>query len=100
MKLNDFKLIKKDYGMGTQTVLDFGKYQLSVITGGYGNDTEPYEIAVIESKDGANNGFVQLPGITGPDDSVRGYMTEEEVNIVISKLHSITGIMPKQVLHS
>ena len=97
MKLSNFKPIKRDYGIGTQIVLDFGKYQLSVITGGYGRAEAPYEIAVFNANDGVAGAFVQLPGITGPDDDVRGYVTEDEVNAIIMKMFVITGKQPEQV---
>ena len=99
MKLADFKPTKRDYGTGTRDshiLLDFGKYQLSVITGGYGRADAPYEIAVFDTNDGVSQGFVQLPGITGPDDDVRGYMTQENVDAVLVKLYTITGQEPQQ----
>ena len=97
MKLADFKPTKRDYGTGTQTLLDFGKYQLSVITGGYGNAEAPYEIAVFAANDGVAGAFVRLLGITGPDDDVRGYMTQEDVDAVLVKLYVITGKEPVQI---
>lgn len=96
MKLADFKPIERDYGTGTQTLLDFGKYHLSVITGGYGRADAPYEIAVFDANDGVARAFIQLPGITGPDD-VRGYMTQEDVDAVLVKLYAITGVEPQQI---
>ena len=98
MKLSDFKMIQQ-FGQAnkTQVVLDFGKYHLSVITGGYGNDTAPYEIAVVELKNGAGNGFVRLPGITGPDDDVRGHMTKDDVDAVLVKMYTITSAEPVQI---
>ena len=97
MKLADFKPTKRDYGTGTQTLLDFGKYQLSVITGGYGRAEAPYEIAVFAANDGVAGAFVRLLGITGPDDDVRGYMTQEDVDAVLVKLYVITGEEPVQI---
>jgi hypothetical protein len=97
MKLSNFEPIKKDYGSGTQIVLDFGKYHLSVITGGYGHAEAPYEIAVFNANDGVAGAFVQLAGITGPDDDVRGYMTNDEVDAIIMKMFVITGKQPVQV---
>ena len=97
MKLSNFKPIKRDYGPDSHILLDFGKYQLSVITGGYGNADAPYEIAVFNANNGVAHGFVQLPGITDPDDDVRGYVTEDEVNAIIMKMFVITGKQPEQV---
>jgi hypothetical protein len=98
MKLADFKTMPRDgFPTTNQWVLDFGKYQLSVITGGYGYAEAPYEIAVFAANDGVSQGFVQLPGITGPDDDVRGYMTQEDVDAVLVKLYVITGEEPVQI---
>jgi hypothetical protein len=98
MKLADFKMNSQpELHTMKRVVLDFGKYHLSVITGGIGNTEAPYEIAVLNSKDGVARGFVQLPGITGPDDDVRGHMTEEDVDAVLVKLYTITGEEPQQI---
>ena len=98
MKLADFKTMPRDgFPTTNQWVLDFGKYQLSVITGGYGNAGAPYEIAVFAANDGVAGAFVQLLGITGPDDDVRGYMTQEDVDAVLVKLYVITGKEPVQI---
>jgi hypothetical protein len=98
MKLADFKTMPREgFPTTNQWVLDFGKYHLSVITGGYGRAEAPYEIAVFAANDGVSQGFVQLPGITGPDDDVRGYMTQEDVDAVLVKLYVITGEEPVQI---
>lgn len=95
MRLSDFEMLEKaDLPGGYQCVLSFNDYtQLSIISGNgaQGLDDRPYEIAVF-----INGDFANLPGITFNED-VRGYMTEEEVDSVISKLYSITGCMPSQV---
>ena len=98
MQLSDFKMIRRhDDVRSSRVKLDFGKYHLSIINGGmlHSGDANFYEIAVFNTKDGTSTGFVQLPGIT-EGDSVRGYMTEEEVNAVIVKLFTITGNVPVQ----
>jgi len=98
MKLADFKTMPRDgFPTTNQWMLNFGKYHLSVITGGYGNAESPYEIAVFAANDGVSQGFVQLPGITGPGDDVRGYTTADEVDAVITKLYTITGQKPVQI---
>lgn len=96
MKLADFLMLGTS-SLHSQAVLDFGRYHLSVITGGYGTAAAPYEIAVFAAKDGMARDFIQLPGITGPDDDVRGYLTEADVDAVIVKLYTITGQEPEQV---
>ena len=96
MNLSKFEMIEKaDNPGGYQCVLEFDeKTQLSIITGSgaYGNDTAPYEIAVI-----VNGLMTGMPGITGDDELVRGHMTELEVDSVIKKLYTLTKKEPKQV---
>jgi hypothetical protein len=94
MKLADFEIIEKDYMPGGfQSLLSFGEcHQLSIISGegAYGSETAPYEIAVF-----VNGEFANLPGII--EDDVKGHLTENEVNTVIKKLHTITKAIPVQV---
>lgn len=99
MKLADFQFMPKgDTGfLGNQMVLDFGKYHLSVIDGGYGRDEGLYEIAVFNARDGVASNFVRLPGITADDDDVLGYLTESAVDAIILKLFAITGTKPVQI---
>lgn len=99
MQLSDFEWKKKDISIwdGSQIVLDFGSYQLSIINDGYGRDRGLYEIAVFESNDGLSGGFARLPSITGVDDDVVGYLSEDDVNGIIKKLYFVTGHTPTQV---
>jgi hypothetical protein len=99
MKLADFKMIRKDrHQVSSQVLLDFGKYNLSIINGGllHSGSDNFYEIAVFAANDGVSTGFVQLPGIS-EDNDVRDYMTADEVNAVITKLYTITGQKPVQI---
>ena len=94
MKLSDFKKMETRPG-SFQTLLTFGdKLELSVISGdgSYSNTDAPYEIAIFR-----NGEFTQLPGITGPDDDVRGHLDEEDVDLIIKKLVTITRENPAQV---
>lgn len=95
MNLSKFQMMEKaDNPGGYQCVLEFDeKTQLSIITGSgaYGNDTAPYEIAVI-----VNGLMTRMPGITD-NDTVRGYLTEDEVDSIITKLYILTGKEPFQV---
>lgn len=96
MKLHDFEMIEKaDVPGGYQCVLDYGdETHLSIIsgTGAYGTENAPYEVAVIKNGD-----FIQLPGIVGPDDDVRGHLTEGDVNAIMFKMFFVTGREPEQV---
>ena len=35
--------------------------------------------------------MAELPGITSSGDSVKGYLTEDEVNAIMTKMMTITG---------
>ena len=82
------------YHKGIQLVLDFKKYELSVVQhdGSYGGTKGLFEIMVSDS-----TGGVELPGITEPGDSVKGFLTLEDVSSICKKLTSITGNDPVKV---
>ena len=104
MQLKDFQWMTKQQhrndpteNAGAQIVLDFGSYHLSVIDDGYGREDHLLEIGLFEAADGVATTMTSLPGITNENDSVRGYLTEEDVNCILKKLHSITGVEPTQI---
>lgn len=102
MKLADFEWQTKrprvrTEDAGRQIVLDFGQYHISIIDDGYGRDRGLFEIGLFDALDGVATDMTSLPGITNEDDTVRGYLSEEEVNAILKKLYSITGIIPTQV---
>ena len=98
MKFTDFKMLRKERrSNGSQAVLDFGKYHLSIINDGYGSEQGLYEIGVFAATDGVARGMTELPGITAEDDSVKGNLTEADVDAIILKLYTITGTEPRQV---
>ena len=94
MKLKDFQLLETDVPKGVQAVLDFGKYELSIINNeaSYGNKQGLYEIAVF--KDGEQK---EMPGITNEGDTVKGWLTESDVDAIIVKLYTVTGTTPRQI---
>ena len=97
LELSSFEMIKntEDYLGSHQCVLSFGdEYELSIITGkgAYSTETAPYEIAVIK-----HGNLTHMPGITDDDDTVKGYLTEEDVGAIIKKMYLITGKTPVQV---
>ena len=94
MKLKDFQLLETDVPKGVQAVLDFGKYELSIINNeaSYGNKQGLYEIAVF--KDGEQK---EMPGITNEGDTVKGWLTESDIDAIISKMYFLTGTTPRQV---
>ena len=94
MKMSNFEMMpKSDTGIrGNQAVLDFGEYQLSIIDDGYGSDRGLYEISVFK-----NGSQCELPGVTAPGDTVKGYLTETDVDVILKKMYLVTGTMPEQI---
>jgi len=94
MKMSEFKMMPTDMPKGVQAVLDFGDYELSIVQNesSYGNKQGLYEIAVFKE-----NEQHELPGVTQPGDTVKGFLTEEDVNGILKKMYLITGKMPEQV---
>ncbi len=82
------------YHKGIQLVLDFKKYELSVVKhdGSYGGTQGLFEIMVRDA-----SGGVELPGITEPGDTIKGWLTLEDVSVICKKLMSITGVEPVKV---
>jgi hypothetical protein len=94
MKLADFKLLPTETPKGVQAMLNFGDYELSIIQNemSYGNAAGLFEIAVFK-----NDNMVELPGITEKGDTVKGFLTEDDVDAIIKKMHLVTGIEPIMV---
>ena len=92
--MSDFELMETEMPKGVQAILDFGEYELSIIQNecSYGNKQGLYEIAVFKE-----NNQCELPGVTQPGDTVKGFLTEEDVNGILKKMYLITGKMPQQV---
>ena len=99
MKLSDFKMLKTESPNGVQAGLDFGKYHLSIVKSdfSYGGAQGKYEIGVFAANDGVATSMVELPGITNEGDSVKGWLTEKDVDSVLKKMYLITGKIPVQV---
>jgi hypothetical protein len=94
MKLKDFQLLETDVPKGVQAVLDFGKYELSIVqhSFSYGGKQGLYEIAVFEDAR-----QIELPGITAPGDTVKGWLTSSDVDAILTKMYTITGTEGKQI---
>ena len=82
------------YLKGIQLVLNFKNYELSIVqhAGSYGGNKGLYEIMVSDS-----TGGVELPGVTEPGDTVKGFLTLEDVSGICKKMTSITGNEPVKV---
>jgi hypothetical protein len=93
MKFSDLKFKEracaKEHRECIQALADFGPYQLSVVKhcGSYGGRKGLYEIGVFDKL----AGMVSLPGITEDGDSVKGFLTEDDVSCIMKKLAMIEG---------
>jgi hypothetical protein len=88
MKFKDLKFGKLFDGV--QAVLKFGEdYELSIVqhSGSYGGKQGLYEIAVFFQ----DKGQVEMKGITRDGDTVKGYLSEQEVDGIILKMMALTG---------
>ena len=95
MKFEDIKFTPTTMPKGIQSLIAFGEYELSIICNdsSYGgkNGGSLYEIGVFK-----NNKMVELPGITEPNDTVKGFLSESDVEGIIKKMHLISGADPEQ----
>ena len=73
---------------GKKVEYKFDDYILSVVKNSvsYGNQEGLYEISIFK-----NDTQIELPGITDPGDTVKGWLTEDDVNSIIIKMITITG---------
>ena len=95
MKFEDVEMIPTDIPNGVQAMLKFGDdYKLSIVKSdfSYGGTKGLYEIGVFKS-----HSMVELPGITQPGDTIKGFLSPEEVNGIITKMKTITGVEPVQL---
>jgi hypothetical protein len=96
MKILDYEMLEdQDIAGHHQCVLKFGDdYRLSIVAGriALGNAQSPYEIAVLQ-----HGNFCEMPGITQQGDVIKGYLTEDDVAVVIKKMYTITAKEPVQV---
>jgi len=95
MKFEDVEMIPTDIPNGVQAMLKFGDdYKLSIVKSdfSYGGNKGLYEIGVFKS-----HTMVELPGITQPGDTIKGFLSSEEVNGIITKMKTITGVEPVQL---
>ena len=86
MEFQDIKFKSTDHNNGIQALLDFGKYQMSIVQHdySYGGSKGLYEIGMFEGKT-----MVEIPGVTEEGDTVKGFMTEEDVVDAIKKMENI-----------
>ena len=89
-KFEDLQFVK--FLDGVSATATYGEYELSVVKHGssYGGSNGLYEIAVFKGDD-----MVEMPGITDKGDSVTRFRTPEDVQCIMKKMFSITGMMPE-----
>ena len=94
MKFEDFEMMPTEIPNGVQAILQFGDYELSIVQSdfSYGGNKGLYEIGVF--KDGV---MIEMPGITQEGDTVKGFLTEEDVSAIIKKMHLVSGADPVQI---
>jgi len=92
--MSDFELMETEMPKGVQAILDFGKYELSIVQNesSYGNKQGLYEIAVFKDSEQC-----ELPGVTTEGDTVKGFLTESDVDVILKKMYLITGQEPQQI---
>jgi hypothetical protein len=94
MKFEDIKFNKTDHPNGVQALVKFGDYSLSIVKNdfSYGGDKGLYEIAVYQQ-----DSQVELPGVTRKGDTVKGFLSQDEVVGIVKKMYLITGAEAEQI---
>jgi len=94
MKLANLDMKQTVSPLGVQAKVKFSGFMVSIIQNeiSYGNRKGLYEIAVF-----SEGSQVELPGITSPGDSVKGFLTESDVDAILTKMYTITGKEGKQI---
>jgi len=99
IRFKDVNMEEQGRHLGKQAILDFGKYQLSIICNemSYGGKSGLYEIGVFKGYSTKDETMVQLPGITNDGDAVAGHLTSNNVNEIMQKMFLITKNTPIQL---
>ena len=73
---------------GVSATVTSGDYELSVVkhSASYGGKQGKYEIGVFKGDD-----MVEMPGITQEGDTVKGFLSEEEVTGIMKKMRAVGG---------
>ena len=85
-KFEDLKFHKFMDGIAASAI--YGEYELSVVqhSSSYGGSGGLYEIAVFKG-----DGMVEMPGITEDGDTVKGWLSEEDVTGIMKKMIAVGG---------
>jgi hypothetical protein len=94
MKFNDLQFKESKSPNGIQALVQFGKYELSIIKNemSYGNKAGLYEISPSMYYHMTKSRLpVELPGITDDGDTIKGFLSEDDVDGIILKMMAISG---------
>lgn len=93
MRFEDVILDYDEQLEGVQGVVEYGPYELSIVSHkySYGGDKGLFEIAVFKGDE-----QVEMPGITRDGDTVKGFLTKQDVSGIMLKMHTVTGSEGKQ----
>ena len=94
MKLANLDMKQTVSPLGVQAKVKFSGFMVSIVQNeiSYGNRKGLYEIAVF-----SEGNQVELPGITNDNDTVKGFLTESDVDAILTKMYTITGTEGKQL---
>lgn len=85
-KFDDLQFV--EFLDGVSATVTYGEYELSVVkhSSSYGGTQGKYEIGVFKG-----NEMVEMPGITQEGDTVKGWLTEEDVSGIMAKMMAVGG---------
>ena len=85
-KFDDLQFV--EFLDGVSATVTYGEYELSVVkhSSSYGGKQGKYEIGVFKG-----NEMVEMPGITQEGDTVKGWLTEEDVSGIMAKMMAVGG---------
>jgi len=95
MRFNELKFQPTECPNGIQAIVGFGdSYELSIVKSdfSYGGKQGLYEIGVF-----FNGVMKELAGVTNPDDTIKGFLNESEVDGILLKMMALTGEEGSQV---
>ena len=74
---------------GFQGIVEYGEYELSIIknSASYGGNNGLYEIGLFKYGE-----MIELPGITAKGDTVKGFLTPEQVDGIMQKMEELSGV--------
>jgi len=103
MNFNELEFKETETPKGIQALVQFGRYELSVIRNemSYGNKQGLYEIAVSQYYKMTKSRLqCELPGITREGDTVQGFLCEDGLDVILKKMTTISGSDGLQLSYS